>query len=141
RIVAGISASTGGAYSKIYIQTDAGVREATNQDLFGLTFPTDTLGKISNDIPGYGLIPQNPLHDKFVLDRDEITEVTTRVNEFNRIIRSVAESKDLAIADAHAYLNRVKNPGILYNGVGINASFITGNAFSLDGIHLTPMGN
>src|SRR5690606_21515168 len=141
RIVAGITASTGGAYTRVYIQTGAGVREATEQDLFGLTFSTDTLGKVSNGIPGYGLIPQNPLHDKFVLDKDEIVEVSTRVNEFNKIIKSAAESKGLALADAHAYLNKVKNPGILYNGIGVNASFITGNAFSLDGVHLTPMGN
>jgi len=31
--------------------------------------------------------------------------------------------------------------GYNYNGIHISAAFITGNAFSLDGVHLTPMGN
>ncbi len=141
RIVAGVSTATGGAFTKVYISTSSGAREATNEDLFGLTFPTDTLGKTSNGIPGYGLSPLNPLHDKFVLDKDEIVEISNRINEFNHIIKTVAENKGLALADAHAYLNRVKSSGINYNGIGINASFITGNAFSLDGVHLTPIGN
>jgi hypothetical protein len=29
----------------------------------------------------------------------------------------------------------------MIQGVGINSAFITGGAFSLDGIHLTPRGN
>jgi hypothetical protein len=28
--------------------------------------------------------------------------------------------------------------GVIYNGVGINASFVSGGAFSLDGVHMTP---
>ncbi len=141
RLEAGVSASTGGQFTKIYIQTATGPREATSEDLFTLTFPTDTLGKTSNGIPGYGLIQLNPLADRFVLDKDEIAEINARVTAFNDIIKTVANNKNLALADAQAYLNRVKSPGIMYNGVGVNASFITGNAFSLDGIHLTPMGN
>lgn len=141
QLVAGVTASTNGVYTKIYIRTASTVREATAEDLFGLTFPTDTLGKTSNGIPGYGLIPENPLHDKFVLDKDEIIEVSTRVSDFNKAIKTIAESKNLAIADTHAFLNRVKNPGMIVNGMGINASFITGNAFSLDGVHLTPIAN
>ncbi|MFD2596753.1 SGNH/GDSL hydrolase family protein [Sphingobacterium griseoflavum] len=141
RLEAGVSASTGGQFTKIYIQTAAGPRQATSEDLFTLRFPTDTLGKTSNGIPGYGLIPQNPLADRFVLDKDEVSEIAARVTAFNDIIKTTANNKNLALADAQAYLNRVKSPGILYNGIGVNASFITGNAFSLDGIHLTPMGN
>lgn len=141
RLVAGVSASTNQQFTQIYIRTAAGVRPATDQDLFTLTFPTDTLGKTSGGIPGYGLISQNPLADNLVVDRDEVVEINTRVNAFNEVIKSTASSKGLALADAQAYLDRVKSPGIMYNGVGINAAFITGNAFSLDGIHLTPMGN
>lgn len=141
RIVAGVTASTNGAFKKIFISTESGAREATNEDLFGLTFPTDTIGKVSEGKPGYGLSPLNPLHDKFVLDKDEIIEVNARITAFNDIIKETAKAKGLALADAYTYLNRVKSPGIVYNGVNINAAFITGNAFSLDGIHLTPMGN
>lgn len=140
-LVAGIVASTGGTYSAIYIQTADGVRTATSADLFTLEFPTDTLGTTSGGIPGYGLIPQNPLSDELVLDQAEVLEISERVNAFNEIIRNTASSNSLALADAQAYLDRVSNPGINYNGIAINAAFITGNAFSLDGIHLTPIGN
>lgn len=43
------------------------------------------------------------------------------------------------MADVHAFLNKVTT-GYNYNGIAISNKFITGNAFSLDGIHLTPMG-
>ncbi|TDS10368.1 GDSL-like lipase/acylhydrolase family protein [Sphingobacterium paludis] len=141
RLEAGVSASTNGQFTRIFIATAAGPRAATSEDLFTLTFPTDTLGKTRNGIPGYGLSPLNPLEDKLALDRDEIVEITERVNAFNEIIKATAANKKLAVADAQAFLNSVRSPGIIYNGVGVNASFITGNAFSLDGVHLTPMGN
>ena len=42
--------------------------------------------------------------------------------------------------DVNKYFNeRFANPFIL-NGVAYSSSFITGNVFSLDGIHLTPRG-
>ncbi|WP_437919133.1 SGNH/GDSL hydrolase family protein [Sphingobacterium sp. LRF_L2] len=141
RLIAGVTAATGGQYTKIYIQTASGPREATSEDLFPLNFPTDTLGTTRSGIPGYGLIIQNPLVDKLVLDKDEIVEVTERINSFNTIIKTVAKDHNLALADANTYLNQVANPGIMYNGIEINASYITGNAFSLDGVHLTPIGN
>jgi hypothetical protein len=31
--------------------------------------------------------------------------------------------------------------GISYDGISLNAQFVTGGAFSLDGIHLNPIGN
>jgi len=144
RLEAGVQAKTEGQYSKVYITTSNGVRMATDEDLFPLTFPTDTLGKAvifgNPATAGYGLIEQNPLHDKFVLDRDEVMEITTHIETLNSTIKSVAESKELALADAHDYLHLVKN-GLTLSGIDINASYITGNVFSLDGIHLTPMGN
>jgi len=140
RIVDGIIALNLGL-KDVYIQTDSGPRAATDEDLFALNFPTDTIGKTVNGIPGYGLGPLNPLHSKFVLDKDEIAVISKRVEAFNEVIKEAAERKELALADVHAYLNQVKSPGIRYNGVNVNASLVTGNAFSLDGVHLTPMGN
>jgi len=107
--------------------------------------PFSSSGLLGKPTPGnpapYGLHPANPIESKYVLDPEEVAIIKKQVAEFNNVIKSTAESKGLAVADAHTYLNRVNNPGILYNGIAINAKFITGNAFSLDGIHLTPMGN
>ncbi|MNR18968.1 hypothetical protein D3C85_1357300 [compost metagenome] len=60
-------------------------------------------------------------------------------NAYNNTIKSVAASKGLAVVDAYALLKEY-GAGKDVNGVRVSAAFITGNIFSLDGIHLTPMG-
>ncbi|NGM66637.1 SGNH/GDSL hydrolase family protein [Sphingobacterium sp. SGR-19] len=143
-LIAAVKAESGQDIQDIYIETGPGTpRAATDNDLFVLPFASaGLLGSMSADSPyPYGLYPDNPVESQYVLDSDEVTAIQARVKAFNNVIKQVAEEKRLALADAHAYLNRVKEPGIVYNGVVINASFITGNAFSLDGVHLTPMGN
>ena len=134
-------AATGGKATELYIATKSGPRTATDNDLFVLPFSTSGLLGVPNtaQIP-YGFHPLNPIEDKYVLDANEVTEVKTRVAEYNQIIKSIANENGLAIADVHPFFNKIKN-GYNYNGIGISAAFITGNAFSLDGIHLTPMGN
>ncbi|HUR10003.1 MAG TPA: hypothetical protein VM012_01465, partial [Flavitalea sp.] len=46
----------------------------------------------------------------------------------------------LAFVNVNAFMSSWKT-GIMYNGVGVKADFVTGGAYSLDGIHLTPRGN
>lgn len=143
-LIEAVRAESGQDVQDIYIMTSNGTpRTATDEDLFVLPFASaGLLGSTSTGNPyPYGLYPDNPVESQYVLDSDEVAAVQARVTAFNRIIKNIAEAKNLALADAHAYLNRVKDPGIVYNGVAINASFITGNVFSLDGVHLTPMGN
>jgi len=45
----------------------------------------------------------------------------------------------LAFVDADALLNRV-GQGLSFPGGIITSDFVTGGAFSLDGVHLTPRG-
>jgi len=66
--------------------------------------------------------------------------VNSAVSAFNTKLKSLADANGLAFVDVNAFMNTVKT-GIMYNGVGINASFVAGGAFSLDGVHLTPLGN
>ncbi|QDW23751.1 G-D-S-L family lipolytic protein [Pedobacter sp. KBS0701] len=130
------------AAAAIYIQTGVGtVRPATAEDLIRLPFQSEGIfGKPNSSGIPYGLHPLNPIENKWVLDKDEVIKVKDYVTSYNSSIKSLATSKGLAIADTYAYFNQVKT-GINVQGVGINASFITGGAFSLDGIHLTPRGN
>ena len=140
-LLAGASAAAGTPIQNLYIATKSGPRAATARDLFVLPFSsTGKLGKPNANGHIYGLDPRNPIEDIFVLDETEVNEVKTRVNEYNVIIKQVAESKGLAVADVNPFFNKIKN-GYNYNGIGVSAAFITGNAFSLDGIHLTPIGN
>lgn len=123
---------------KIYIQTGAGVtRPATADDLFTLTLNSDNvIGK--GTIP-YGLTQFSPVESKYVLDKDEVVVVNGYITAYNNSIKSIANAKGLAIMDAYALLNEY-SAGKHANGVLVSGEFIKGNLFSLDGIHLTPLG-
>lgn len=110
-------------------------RLATNQDLLFLTFNTASIG-----VNGYGLSPLNPIKDEQVLDKDEVAIAQDYVNSYNASIKTIAASKGLAVFDAYAFLNQFKGQGTVVDGVAVNSSYIKGNIFSLDGVHLTPMG-
>ncbi len=122
----------------VFIQTATGVRAATSEDLIRLPF--QSAGLFGTGTIPYGLDPRNPIANNWVLDKDEVARVKDYVNSYNSTIKSLANSKGLAIADTYTYLNLVK-AGVAIQGININSAFITGGAFSLDGVHLTPRGN
>ncbi|WP_293308794.1 G-D-S-L family lipolytic protein [Pedobacter sp. UBA5917] len=127
------------AAQAVFIQTGTGaVRAATAEDLIRLPF--QSAGLFGQGAIPYGLHPLNPITSDWVLDKDEVIKVKDYVDSYNSSIKSLATSKGLAIADTYTYFNQVKT-GIALQGVNINSAFITGGAFSLDGIHLTPRGN
>lgn len=133
-------AQGGPAVTALFIETKAGTRPASDKDMFVLPFASSgLLGKPNAQKIPYGLHPDNPIESKYVLDESEVLEVQTRITQYNEKIEEVAKNRNLAVADIHAFLNKVKN-GYAYNGVVISNKYITGNVFSLDGIHLTPMG-
>jgi hypothetical protein len=119
----------------------SGVRAATNEDLIVLTFPIDKMGVVNGHGFPYGLHPLNPIEDQYVLDRTEVALVKDYVKSYNNTIRNTAETRGLALADIYTLLNKVKETGLLINGAIMNASFVSGGVFSLDGVHLTPKGN
>ncbi|PTS97176.1 G-D-S-L family lipolytic protein [Pedobacter sp. HMWF019] len=141
-LLAAIHASPGGAsVNTLYIVTGAGVtRPATAADLFTLTLSSDNVIGVPNSsgFP-YGIDPRNPIASKYVLDKDEVAIVNDYVTSYNATIRSVAAAYGLAIMDANAMLKEY-GAGKVVNGAAVSGAFITGNLFSLDGIHLTPMG-
>lgn len=122
----------------LYIKTGNNVtRAATAKDYFVL--PLSSANIIGTGAIPYGLSPYNPIESQWVLDQDEATVVRDYVGAYNSTIKTVAASKGLAIVDAYALLKEY-GVGKVVNGVPISAAYITGNLFSLDGIHLTPMG-
>lgn len=84
-----------------------------------------------------------PLADQWVLIPSEITEINTRINEFNTVIstRVSAESR-LALADINsAFTTLASVPGQVVDGIFINATFAPpGGVFSEDGVHPNPRG-
>jgi lysophospholipase L1-like esterase len=75
-----------------------------------------------------------------VLDALEIGNVQARTAALNTIITNVANSKGLAVFDSNTFFNVVARNGLVVNGVNNTASFVSGNLFSLDGVHPTPRG-
>ena len=82
-----------------------------------------------------------PLEDKLVLTEAEAAKVTTATLAYNTTIKNVAASKNLAFVDMNAKMEELNSKsGIVWDGVKYTATFVSGGAFSLDGIHLTGRG-
>ncbi len=86
-----------------------------------------------------GLTALEPKDDQYILTADEIGNIREYTDAFNDIIRGYATSADIGLIEADEVLNSVQN-GIAQDGVFVNGDFVTGGAFSLDGVHLTPRG-
>ena len=82
----------------------------------------------------------NGLDDADVLDSAEISEIQTATTSFNQTIAAVANANGLAMVDANELLNNVADGGLSFDGGTVTATYATGGAFSLDGVHLTPRG-
>lgn len=77
-----------------------------------------------------------PLADQLVLTEKEAAKVIAATDAYNASISSLATANGLALVDANAKMKELgTTSGIQYNGVKYTASFVTGGAFSLDGVH------
>ncbi|QJD96915.1 G-D-S-L family lipolytic protein [Mucilaginibacter robiniae] len=123
--------------------TTYAVRELTNSDYMVLTFPTAKLGTLVSTPYGnlpYGLTKYTPIDNQYVLDQNEVAMTQDYVNAYNTTIKTVAASKSLAVCDIYSFFNSIKKNGLTEDGIFLNAGYITGGLFSLDGVHLTPRG-
>lgn len=99
---------------------------------------------------GIGIAPPSPLNkfgitfplqDADILIPAEISAIKTATDAYNTTIRSVANAKGLAFVDATAIMNQLSSStGIVANGLTITSTYVTGGAFSLDGVHPSPRG-
>ena len=143
------------------------VRQANAQDLLVFTSqtvigkkPGDGVDYIDNQTNGvlarlvtqYGLPAQVvgqfavpgltfPLEDQWVLTNTEKQEVIAATNAYNTIIKQLAVNYDLAFVDAYQAMKDLSSQsGITYFGNTYTTTFVSGGAFSLDGVHLTGRG-
>jgi len=116
------------------------LRQANENDLIVLPAASvlGTLADPSNpaSVIGVGV----PLADNFVLTTTEQARVTAATASYNATIQGLANAKGLAFVDARSSLLQVANGGIGYNGGVLTSAYVTGGAFSLDGVHPTPRG-
>ena len=80
-----------------------------------------------------------PKPTQYILTTDEMGNINEYTDAYNDIIRGYASSADIAVLESNDILEEV-NEGIWADGVNVNGEFLTGGAFSLDGVHLTPRG-
>ena len=81
-----------------------------------------------------------PIPDRYSLTLSEIEKIENAIDSYNIILKNIANAKGLAFVDVNAFYTKIKS-GFIYNGVTVNAAFVSGGAYSLDGLNLTGRGN
>jgi lysophospholipase L1-like esterase len=117
------------------------LRQATANDLLVLTARSfiGTLADPNNpaSVNGVGVA----LADNWVLTPEEQSTIADATAAFNTTIETMATQFDLGFFDANSLLNQVATTGLNIGGdATITDDFVTGGAFSLDGIHPSPRG-
>jgi len=109
-------------------------------DMFVMTLPQDSM-----QCHGMGVANPNtqvpfPIPHKYILDKNEVWEVQQTTNQYNSIIYDLCTTYGLAYVDLNKLMKDAVT-GINYDGITFTSTFVYGNLFSLDGIHITPAGN
>ena len=116
------------------------LRQVKADDLIVLT-ASSVLGTTPDPNNPQGIMGVTiPLPDQLVLSTKEQARVKTAMNAYNTTIQGLAGAKGLAFVDARDALLRLADGGIPYDGGLLTSQFVTGGAFSLDGVHPTPRG-
>jgi hypothetical protein len=115
----------------------------TADDMFLLTVPSDSIQCHGMGVAAPPPLPPVPfpIPHKYILDKAEIADIRDHVNQYNGIIMNTATVYNLAYVDMNKVLIDVGNGGIMVDGYQFTSTFVQGNTFSLDGIHLTTAGN
>jgi hypothetical protein len=115
-------------------ESPVGIRQMEEGELVLLSTPQDSL-----KLAGWG--SSKPIANQYVLTAKELGNIREATANYNSKIKEIAVAKNLAYVDIASFLSGVKENGIEANGRKITTTFVTGGAFSLDGIHLTPIGS
>ncbi|WP_424493135.1 G-D-S-L family lipolytic protein [Salinimicrobium sp. GXAS 041] len=118
--------------------TSSGAIGVLNEDrmqaLMAMGVPQETAGMLSVNGVSY------PLEDQHVLTMDEQAKVAVATSAYNQTIQDLAQANNLVFVDAAAMLSDVAGGGIAFDAGMVTSTYVTGGAFSLDGVHLTPRG-
>jgi len=121
----------------------------TASDAAGLLGDTNGLYYSENGIPvppgvntnfPFGLTPENPFPNNLVLDPDEIAAYLLLRDGYNQIINTLASQFNYYVIDWDGLFEALSQGGVEENGLLFTSSYVSGNFFSLDGIHPTSQG-
>lgn len=110
-----------------------GIRQIKEGELVLLTVPQDSI-----KCHYWGSMV--PIPDKYVLTEDEMANIQVATEAFNSTISSMAQQYGWGLADVNEMLNDIAANGLRIGGQSFSTTFVSGNLFSLDGIHLTGKG-
>lgn len=118
------------------------IRQATASDFVLLPssarIGTEAIEGDPTSIWGVG----TPMADEDVLTEAEAALVAAANAAFNETIAAVAAANDqIALFDASGEFDRLAAGGINYGSGAITTDFVSGGAFSLDGVHPTARGH
>ena len=114
-------------------------RQATKEDLVLLTARTfigRTVGGDPTKVNGLSV----PLTDVWVLTKSEIAEVKKATDAYNTTIESIATQKGLALVDSKVVMAQLSSGGVRFGNYVMSSTYVTGGAFSLDGVHPSARG-
>ncbi|CAM2859734.1 SGNH/GDSL hydrolase family protein [Flavobacterium frigoris] len=140
-----LGAQTAAFYGAVFGQA----RQATATDLVVLPTQTAIGAAPTASDSGVGFAPPSPLNkfgitfplqDKHVLIATEVAEIKVATDAYNVSIKAIADSKGLAFVDTKVVMDKLGKGGITANGYTVTSAYVTGGAFSLDGVHPSPRG-
>ncbi|WP_312312612.1 G-D-S-L family lipolytic protein [Empedobacter brevis] len=154
-IIAVLTPKVGAAQATLFGMTYGQVRQATAKDLLVLT-SSSVIGKVDTNrvaqLMQLGLTQEEagklsvvgvsyPMADNYVLTEKETAKAEAAVTKYNASIASLATKYNLALVDAYSEMKKLSSSsGIKYYGQTYTTTFVSGGAFSLDGVHLTGTG-
>jgi lysophospholipase L1-like esterase len=149
QLTAAFTPSLGVATATFYGNVFGQARQATASDL--VLLPTQSaIGAAPTALDsGIGMAPPSPLNkfgityplqDKHVLIPTEIADVKVATDAYNVTIKAIADAKGLAFVDTKVIMTQLSSGGIVSNSFTLTSTYVTGGAFSLDGVHPGPRG-
>ncbi|MFC6222124.1 SGNH/GDSL hydrolase family protein [Hymenobacter artigasi] len=116
-------------------------RQATGAAPTGPVFSGFLLGiGVTDTTQAFGQSAANPFPSTLVLDVAEQKATVDATNAFNTTLTTEASTRGLAVFDANVFFKSVAISGYATNAANNTAGYLSGNLFSLDGVHPTPRG-
>lgn len=149
QLTAAFTPTLGAQTAAFYGQVFGQARQAKATDLLVLPARTAIGAAPSATDSGLGIAPPAPLNkfgvtyplqDGHVLIPTEIAEIRKATDAYNVTIEAVAKEKGLAFVDTRGVMTQLSSGGVRFGNFTITSNYVTGGAFSLDGVHPSARG-
>jgi hypothetical protein len=134
-------------YSKVWAVDASGntVYMDLNNNNFLTLKASGEMYDASGNPTGKGFYPHLPLSNAVVLDSGEVVQTMTLIAQYNAVIAAAAQSKGWAYVDVYKLFTDIigltaQGKKYVVNGINFDAIYVTGNLFSMDGVHPTSQG-